>query len=861
MNPCADPVGEGGALRSQDLRTVPTGGGGGGGGPTYSATVLADAPVAYWRLGETSGTTAVDQKATSPGTYTGSYALGQAGALSADTDTSISVGPSAGYVSVPDDARFDLGDGPFTIEFWAKRSGTGSGYLLNKGNGGYGVFFAGSDNKLHFEKVNTQATAQESGTTDQAWHHWAIVQGAGTANAIIYKDGVNSTTPNNQSTFVDTASPLEIGRQVSSTPFFGGLDEVAIYNKTLTGAQVAAHYAARTAGGGTPPPSDPTTLDGGILRLDPNTGAALPDNPNAAATDENARRIVAYGHRNPFRFTFRPGTSEMWIGDVGWDAWEEIDLIANPAAGMVNDGWPCYEGVGTQPTYDSRNLGICENLYAAGAGAVGAPYYAYNHTAAVVAGDTCPTANGSSISGLAFYNGGTYPASYNGGLFFSDYTRRCIWFMPKLANGRPNTAAIAAAVTPAVNPVYLTIGPGGDLVYVDYDGGTIHRLTYSGGGGNQAPTAAPSATPTSGAAPLAVAFSGTASSDPEGGALTYAWDFDGNGTDDATTATANFTYTTVGTYAARLRVTDPLGASNSKTVTINVGNTAPVPTITGPASSLTWKVGDPIPFAGGATDAQDGTLPASALSWAFIVHHCPTSPTDCHTHTIQTTPGVSSGTFVAPDHGYPSWLEIVLTATDSGGLQDVDVRARRSQDRHALVRIGAQRAPAGRRLDTVGHPVHPAGDPGLAEHDLGDDAADPRRQHVRLAELVRRRTAVARRDRERRHDVHGDLPGSRAAARRRTEPRSSPMGRPPTGAWARRAGPPPPTSRAAARARTRAATRSDRPARCRATPTSRSTSARARATSRSRTRRRSTSGTARSRSSSGPSAPAPAPAT
>ena len=104
---------------------------------------------------------------------------------------------------MPDDARFDLGDGPFTIEFWAKRSGTGSGYLLNKGNGGYGVFFAGSDNKLHFEKVNTQATAQESGTTDQAWHHWAIVQGAGTANAIIYKDGVNSTTPNNQSTFVE----------------------------------------------------------------------------------------------------------------------------------------------------------------------------------------------------------------------------------------------------------------------------------------------------------------------------------------------------------------------------------------------------------------------------------------------------------------------------------------------------------------------------------------------------------------------------------------------------------------------------------------------------------------------------------
>ena len=69
----------------------------------------------------------------------------------------------------------------------------------------------------------------------------------------------------------------------------------------------------------------------------------------------------------------------------------------------------------------------------------------------------------------------------------------------------------------------------------------------------------PSANPSSGAAPLTVAFSGSASTDPEGGALTYAWDFDGNGTDDATTATASHTYTTAGTYQARLRVTDPGG--------------------------------------------------------------------------------------------------------------------------------------------------------------------------------------------------------------------------------------------------------------------------------------------------------------
>ncbi len=72
-----------------------------------------------------------------------------------------------------------------------------------------------------------------------------------------------------------------------------------------------------------------------------------PDNPLVGSTDANARRIVAYGLRNPFRFTFRPGTNEIWVGDVGWNTWEEIDRIANADRRVVaNFGWPCYEGVG-----------------------------------------------------------------------------------------------------------------------------------------------------------------------------------------------------------------------------------------------------------------------------------------------------------------------------------------------------------------------------------------------------------------------------------------------------------------------------------------------------------------------------------
>ena len=59
-----------------------------------------------------------------------------------------------------------------------------------------------------------------------------------------------------------------------------------------------------------------------------------------------ARRIVAHGFRNPFRLTLRPGTGEVWAGDVGWNEWEEVDRIAAPTAGVGNYGWPCYEGAG-----------------------------------------------------------------------------------------------------------------------------------------------------------------------------------------------------------------------------------------------------------------------------------------------------------------------------------------------------------------------------------------------------------------------------------------------------------------------------------------------------------------------------------
>src|SRR5262249_17656795 len=235
------------------------------------------------------------------------------------------------------------------------------------------------------------------------------------------------------------------------------------------------------------------------------------------------------------------------------------------------------------------------------------------------------------------------------------------------ASGAPDPSTLATFAAGAAGPVDLEIGPGGDLYYVAFDEGTIRRIqSFSA---NQPPVAVIRANPTGGPVPLTVQFDATGSSDPDpGDTLTYSSDLNGAGQyGDSTLAPPQSTYSTAGTIRAGLRVTDPPGATGTASILISVGNTAPTATITSPLGTTTWNVGDVITFSGSATDAQDGTLPPSALSWSLILHHC---PSNCHTHPVQDFIGVASGSFAAPDHDYPSYLELRLTATDSGGLTD-----------------------------------------------------------------------------------------------------------------------------------------------------------------------------------------------
>jgi len=439
--------------------------------------------------------------------------------------------------------------------------------------------------------------------------------------------------------------------------------------------------------------SDPTGLNGALLRVDPATGAAMPDNPVTWPPDANARRIIAYGMRNPFRFAFRPGTDEVWVGDVGWRLSEEINVV-RPAGPAENFGWPCYEGTARQPSYDAANLTLCESLYLGG-GQV-APRFAWQHNAGVYPGDPCPFGGSSAISGLAFYPaaGGSYPAAYRSGLFFADYSRNCVWVMKAPAPGSaPNSSTVEAFDTGAAAPVDLEVGPNGELYYVDIAFGSIRRYRYFAS--NQPPDASLAATPTDGPAPLEVTFDASASTDPnpaDQSSLTFAWDFTDDGSVDSTAAVVDHTYP-AGTYTARLTVTDPHGASDTGTVVVTSGNTAPTAVMTSPSAGTTWRAGQTITFAGAGTDPDDGSLPASALSWQLRLQHCG-APTTCHVHVVQEWTGVAGGEFVAPDHDYPAYLELELRVTDPGGLARTVVR--RLDPR--TVNLTFQTNPPGREL-------------------------------------------------------------------------------------------------------------------------------------------------------------------
>ncbi|HMI93762.1 MAG TPA: PKD domain-containing protein, partial [Polyangiales bacterium] len=285
-----------------------------------------------------------------------------------------------------------------------------------------------------------------------------------------------------------------------------------------------------------------------------------------------------------------------------------------------------------------------------------------------------------------------------GGYLYADYVCGKI-FLLKLSGSTWQSTQFASGS----DVVSMAFGPyqgGRALYYTTFsDNGQLRRIAFTGTGStNQPPVAVANATPRSGPAPLQVSFDGSQSSDPNAGdTLTYSWNF-GDGTALGSGVTTSHTYSTAGTFNATLTVRDQLGAASTPvSVQIQSGNSAPVPTIATPAAGTLFRVGQTLTLSGSASDAQDGTLPVSSLSWTVLRHH------DAHTHPYVAPTTGNNLTFAAPPPEdlaatENSFLEVQLTATDSQGLRATTTRI---VEPH-LVDVSFASAPQGRTLTVNG---------------------------------------------------------------------------------------------------------------------------------------------------------------
>ncbi len=223
------------------------------------------------------------------------------------------------------------------------------------------------------------------------------------------------------------------------------------------------------------------------------------------------------------------------------------------------------------------------------------------------------------------------------------------------------------------NPMDMQFGADGSFYLLTYGDGFfvanpdagLYRFDYVAG--EQRPRAVMNATPTNGVAPLTVQFSSEGSNDPdENDSISFQWDFGVPGTDAdrSTDPNPSFTYTANGVYTARLTVTDSTGKSQSRTIQITVGNTAPTVTVNVPVDGDFFEWGDSIPYTVTVTDPQEATIDCSRVTVTFVLVH------DQHGHGEASQTGCSGVLPTSADdaaHGGYIAGGINASYTDVGG--------------------------------------------------------------------------------------------------------------------------------------------------------------------------------------------------
>ncbi|MFM2145843.1 MAG: hypothetical protein RL732_679, partial [Bacteroidota bacterium] len=420
---------------------------------------------------------------------------------------------------------------------------------------------------------------------------------------------------------------------------------------------------------------------------------------------------------------------EIYVGDVGYGRFEELNIIRYPG---MNCGWPIYEGITpTNSSYYSQSFNIynkdepnplygsngCTRPYFTFAellkqatadnnttvynpcdptkpitGSVGNRYFhrvpavdwAHGYDSArvrvfngnsigvaqigtTISGVTGTPFRGSSVTGGCWYQGTLFPQAYQNTYLIGDYVGNWIKsIVVESPNQIRNVSDFATNMTGFINLVENPLDES--LFAVDYGMNLLRRITY---GGNMSPVVKITADKIYGPGPLTVQLNGSASYDPEGGQVTYSWNF-GDGT-TSTAANPSHTFSSGTTapkkFVVKLSVKDPANNISTDSIIISLNNTPPVVNIINPVKNSTYNVGGDTTYSLKA-QVSDSEQTSSQLfyEWQVFLRH------NTHEHaepidTNKTTTATISRLGCNGDTYY--WL-FTLKVTDAAGLSTED---------------------------------------------------------------------------------------------------------------------------------------------------------------------------------------------
>jgi PKD repeat protein len=342
----------------------------------YANRVLADGPAQYWRLGESSGTTAYDHAAVANLTDGAGIARGTAGAVGGDAaitanGTSTGLAATSVTLSTPGDA--------FSVEAWVRTTSTAGGVVAQYGealtaanladtdralyvDGGgrisFGLSARGADRVTRYTSVRSEAPVN-----DGKWHHLVATVGAG--GATLYVDGTQvaadaaMTRANTRvgpaywtvgsgtvaSPATATTPATAVPDAPSSSSLAGAIDEVAVYPATLTADQVAAHHAAATGVAPNAAPTAAFTATASGLGISVDGSASADTDGTVAAHSWNWGDGTAAGSGATSTHTYaKAGTYQVKLtvtDDDGTTAATEkaVTVTAPPADVLASDAF------------------------------------------------------------------------------------------------------------------------------------------------------------------------------------------------------------------------------------------------------------------------------------------------------------------------------------------------------------------------------------------------------------------------------------------------------------------------------------------------------------------------------------------